>query len=145
MKNAVFWDVAPCRSCELNRRFGGTYRLHQVDLWMTLSSKFSRQLTQEQLRICVTTTRFLLPQYNLCSKRFIAGKKKCTVVGRSKAWNVFALPNPGMLDSNPIRDMAVCLSLFCVVFSSVRNGLPTGWSPVQGVLPTPISLNYRII
>jgi hypothetical protein len=24
MKNAVFWDVAPCRSCELNRRFGGT-------------------------------------------------------------------------------------------------------------------------
>jgi hypothetical protein len=28
MKNAVIWDVAPCRSCEMNRRFGGTYRLH---------------------------------------------------------------------------------------------------------------------
>jgi hypothetical protein len=27
MKNAVSWDVAPCRSC-VNRRFGGTYRLH---------------------------------------------------------------------------------------------------------------------
>jgi hypothetical protein len=27
MKNAVFWDVASYRSC-LNRRFGGTYRLH---------------------------------------------------------------------------------------------------------------------
>jgi hypothetical protein len=27
MKNAVFWDVAPCRSC-VNRRFRGTYRLH---------------------------------------------------------------------------------------------------------------------
>jgi hypothetical protein len=27
MKNAVFWDVAQCRSC-VNRRFGGTYRLH---------------------------------------------------------------------------------------------------------------------
>jgi hypothetical protein len=26
-KNAVFWDVALCRSC-VNRRFGGTYRLH---------------------------------------------------------------------------------------------------------------------
>jgi hypothetical protein len=26
MKNAVFWDVAPCRS-SVNRRFGGTYRL----------------------------------------------------------------------------------------------------------------------
>jgi hypothetical protein len=27
MKNAVFWDLAPCRSC-VNRRFGGTYRPH---------------------------------------------------------------------------------------------------------------------
>jgi hypothetical protein len=27
MKNAVFWDVAPCRSC-VNRLFEGTYRLH---------------------------------------------------------------------------------------------------------------------
>jgi hypothetical protein len=27
IKKAVFWDVAPCRSC-VNRRFGGTYRLH---------------------------------------------------------------------------------------------------------------------
>jgi hypothetical protein len=26
--NADFWDVVPCRSCEMNRRFGGTYRLH---------------------------------------------------------------------------------------------------------------------
>jgi hypothetical protein len=26
-KNAVFWDVAPCRSC-VNPRFGGTYCLH---------------------------------------------------------------------------------------------------------------------
>jgi hypothetical protein len=27
MKNAVFWDVAPWRSC-VNLRFGGTYHLH---------------------------------------------------------------------------------------------------------------------
>jgi hypothetical protein len=27
MKNAVFWDVAPCRTC-MNQRFGGTYRFH---------------------------------------------------------------------------------------------------------------------
>jgi hypothetical protein len=27
MKNAVFWDVVPCRPC-VNRRFGGTCRLH---------------------------------------------------------------------------------------------------------------------
>jgi hypothetical protein len=27
MKNAVFWDVAACRSC-FNLRFGGMYHLH---------------------------------------------------------------------------------------------------------------------
>jgi hypothetical protein len=27
MKNAVLWDVTPCRSY-VNRRFGGMYRLH---------------------------------------------------------------------------------------------------------------------
>jgi hypothetical protein len=27
LKNAVFWDVAPCSS-RVNGRFGGTYRLH---------------------------------------------------------------------------------------------------------------------
>jgi hypothetical protein len=27
MKNAGFWDVVPCGSCE-SRRFGGTFRLH---------------------------------------------------------------------------------------------------------------------
>jgi hypothetical protein len=27
MKNAVFWDVTPCGSCN-NLRFGGTFHLH---------------------------------------------------------------------------------------------------------------------
>jgi hypothetical protein len=27
LKNAVFWDVAPCRYC-VTRRFGRTYHLH---------------------------------------------------------------------------------------------------------------------
>jgi hypothetical protein len=26
MKNTIFWDVVPCRSC-VNRRFGGMFRL----------------------------------------------------------------------------------------------------------------------
>jgi hypothetical protein len=30
MKNAVIWDVAPCRY-GVNGRFGGTYRLHLQD------------------------------------------------------------------------------------------------------------------
>jgi hypothetical protein len=31
MKNAVFWDVAPCRSC-VERRFGGT-SVHTRSIW----------------------------------------------------------------------------------------------------------------
>jgi hypothetical protein len=42
LKNAVFWDVAPCRSC-VNRRFGGTYRLHfqgrEIREWGTSVSR----------------------------------------------------------------------------------------------------------
>jgi hypothetical protein len=28
MKNAIFWDITPCIPLKINRRFGGTYRLH---------------------------------------------------------------------------------------------------------------------
>jgi hypothetical protein len=51
-----------------------------------------------------------------------------TVAARSKAW----------MGSNPTRGMNVCI--MCVysvcVALCVGRGLATGWSPVQGVLPT---------
>jgi hypothetical protein len=28
MKSSVFWDITPCNPLSVNRRFGGTYRLH---------------------------------------------------------------------------------------------------------------------
>jgi hypothetical protein len=28
MKNTIFWDITPCSPLTVNRRFGGTYRLH---------------------------------------------------------------------------------------------------------------------
>jgi hypothetical protein len=28
MKSTIFWDVTPCSPLSVNRRFGGTYRLH---------------------------------------------------------------------------------------------------------------------
>jgi hypothetical protein len=63
--------------------------------------------------------------------------KPVTVAARSKAWNVFARLNTGIMGSNPARGMNVCLRLFCVcVLSCVGSGLPMGWSLVQGVLPT---------
>jgi hypothetical protein len=58
-----------------------------------------------------------------------------TVAWLSKAWNVFSRSSTGIEGSNPTYGMDVCLySVF--VFFDVRSGLATGWSPVQGVLPT---------
>jgi hypothetical protein len=45
--------------------------------------------------------------------------------------------NTGTVASNPTRGMDVCMPLFCVcAVLCVGSGLVTGWSPVQGVLPT---------
>jgi hypothetical protein len=56
-----------------------------------------------------------------------------TMAARSKAWTVFARSNTGVVGWNPIRSMDVCVRLFCIY---VGSGLATGWSPVQGILPT---------
>jgi hypothetical protein len=63
-----------------------------------------------------------------------------TVSSRSKAWNVFARSNAGIVGSNPTRDMDVCLRLFCVC---VCSDLAKGWFSVQGVLPTVLWLRNR--
>jgi hypothetical protein len=60
-----------------------------------------------------------------------------TVAARSKTWTVFPRSNTGIVGSNPTRGMNNCVRLFCVcVVLCVDGGLETGWSPVQGVLPT---------
>jgi hypothetical protein len=28
MKSTIFWDITPCSPLNVDRRFGGTYRLH---------------------------------------------------------------------------------------------------------------------
>jgi hypothetical protein len=60
-----------------------------------------------------------------------------TVVAWSKAWTVFARSNTGIVGSNPTQSMAICVRLFYIcALLCVGSGLATGWSPVQGVLPT---------
>jgi hypothetical protein len=53
----------------------------------------------------------------------------------SKTRNAIDYSNTGIVGSNPTRGMSVCvLSIF--VLSCAGRGLATGWSPIQGVLPT---------
>jgi hypothetical protein len=59
------------------------------------------------------------------------------VAALSKAWTVFARSNTRIMVSNPAGSMDVCVRLFCVyVVLCVGSSLSTGWSSVQGVLPT---------
>jgi hypothetical protein len=67
--------------------------------------------------------------------------KPITVAARPKVWTVVARSNTGIVGLNSTRSMdvcvCVCVRLFCVcVVLCVGSGLATGWSPVQGVLPT---------
>jgi hypothetical protein len=60
-----------------------------------------------------------------------------TVAEWSKARTVFARSNAGIIGSNPIQDMDVCiLCIYSVIVLCVGRGLAKGLSPVQGVLPT---------
>jgi hypothetical protein len=52
-KNAVFWNVAPCRYC-INRRFGGTYGLH-----LQGRRKYPRARNQREQPLRVTENRIL--------------------------------------------------------------------------------------
>jgi hypothetical protein len=54
------------------------------------------------------------------------------VAAQSKAWNLFARSNTGIVGSNPIQSMSVYVHSVFVLGSC----LATSWSPVQGVLPT---------
>jgi hypothetical protein len=57
-----------------------------------------------------------------------------TVDCRFKLWTVFARSNAAIVGSNPTRSTDVCVCV-CVTLC-LGSGLATGWSPVQGVLPT---------
>jgi hypothetical protein len=64
-----------------------------------------------------------------------------TVATRSKAWTVFVRLNNGIVGSNSTQGMDVCVCLLYVyVVLCVGSDLATGWSPVQGVLPTAYSI-----
>jgi hypothetical protein len=56
-----------------------------------------------------------------------------TVVVRPKAWNVLARSKAGIVGSNPTQGMDVCV---CALILCVGRDLATGWSLVQGVLPS---------
>jgi cellulose synthase/poly-beta-1,6-N-acetylglucosamine synthase-like glycosyltransferase len=68
-----------------------------------------------------------------------------TVAARSKALSVFSPPSTVIVGSNPIRDMYVCVRLFCIcVVLCVGSDLTMDWSPVQAVISTVYRLSMYV-
>jgi hypothetical protein len=90
-----------------------------------------------------------LPTITWCSKdmHIIARREiflLCICVSCRSQWSRGLRHEPsspartlGIVGSNPTGGTDVCMPLFCVyVVLFVYSGLATGWSPVQGVIPT---------
>jgi hypothetical protein len=56
MKKAVFWDVGPCRY-HVNRRFGGTYRLHLQDRKIHKQGTSVSRWLQTELPVAATSQK----------------------------------------------------------------------------------------
>jgi hypothetical protein len=57
MKSTIFWDITPCSPLSVNRRFGGTYRLHLHGRKNKLSKKPARkQMANWFLAQCIFFT-----------------------------------------------------------------------------------------
>jgi hypothetical protein len=60
LKNTTFWDITPCSPLKVNRRFGGTYRLH-------LLGRIRRARYQQILATCfhagILLSLFFGPEY----------------------------------------------------------------------------------
>jgi hypothetical protein len=66
-----------------------------------------------------------------------------TVGARCKAWNFSACCNTGIVGSNLTWGMDVCVFICVCVVLCAGSSLATGWSPVQGILPTVSRLNWK--
>jgi hypothetical protein len=107
-----------------------------IERWNEIRRKTKNMIQERLAGICRTNG----PWMSTVSARFcrkICHRPPLTVAALSKAWTLFARSNTGIVDSNPTQGMDVCVRLLhaCVVLC-VGSGLASGWSPVQGVLPT---------
>jgi hypothetical protein len=79
MKTAVFWDVVPCISADIDRRFGGAYCLHdQVSQDYTAQHPRRRPFSNE------------LPS-NIKNSRWIHVVKSVTETGLISWWNTMVM------------------------------------------------------
>jgi hypothetical protein len=127
MKNAVFWDMAPCRSC-VNRRFGGTYRPYFQG--RKIRERGSR-CCNHQLTLVPRSRIFLLwwwRRYVPPKRRFIQDLHGATsqktaffIVTAAKTWNLTLFFNVFSRPSPPPTTLRYLLERIRSLFSLIEN------------------------
>jgi hypothetical protein len=76
MKNVIFWDVAPCRPC-VNRRIGGTYRLHLQERGTSVSRWLQTQYQKMAffVKISNMTSNYMFSNFGLLKTDVLFGIK----------------------------------------------------------------------
>jgi hypothetical protein len=72
MKNAVFWDMTPCRSCK-NQYFGGTYQLLVsaiVPSSLILSTLMIEAIYFSEISVLTTATRRHIPEGSILYNQY---------------------------------------------------------------------------
>jgi hypothetical protein len=110
------------------------------------ASRHKTKATKADVSIMTQTGVRRSHSFHLCSFLCVMSQILCLdcymswrmpVCGLPKAWTVFARSDTRIVGSNPTQGMDVCVRLFCVcVVLCVGSDLATGWSLVQGVLPS---------
>jgi hypothetical protein len=97
MKNAVFCDVASCRYC-VNRRFGGTYRLHLQGIRNPRGRNQHEQVAAD-CRLLTLVPRLWI-SYTL---KMGATRSSETLVNTISAWR--HIPEDGILHSHCLENL----------------------------------------
>jgi hypothetical protein len=73
MKSTIFRDITPCSPLSVNRRFGGTYRLHlQGRPWLhgVISQKMVLFITAVSYRNIYEPTSFFSQKFRICVHKY---------------------------------------------------------------------------
>jgi hypothetical protein len=78
----MFWDMTPCSPVSVNRRFGGTYRLHLQGRRNELSKKPTCKQKKQQLACRLLACWFLSELISSTLKRrYVSPKRRLTLNG----------------------------------------------------------------
>jgi hypothetical protein len=130
MKSTVFWDITLCSPLKVNRRFGGTYRLHLQ------GRRISRAINQQEAvaspRLCWSTAFTLVScsaYYSTLNMEAICSSETSVDFQRTTQRYI---PEDNILNSQFVYAYHLCsfLSHFTAIFGPCKNPLLARVRPI---------------